>query len=82
MKRIEGVSDCPTNCLCSQNIEITYKVYFAMRQSCMFPHVMLAWCRIHAFFLSSLHSKLVAFFPGLSLVSKPMNRVCDVFGLL
>jgi hypothetical protein len=26
MKRIEGVSECPMNCLCSQNIEITYKV--------------------------------------------------------
>lgn len=26
MKRISGVSDCPKNCLCSQKVEITYKV--------------------------------------------------------
>ena len=26
MKRIEGVSMCPTNCLCSRDLQITYKV--------------------------------------------------------
>lgn len=25
MKRLEGISQCPTNCLCSRNIEISYK---------------------------------------------------------